>query len=348
MSRFAQHISVIHRVALAALWSIFSAGEIAAALPVRHYYQPGEICDSVAGIASLPVGTGYVVMEARGSLPSDRERAGSSDSWWGISWGGSCRYEVTMRGRNADFGNLSDEYVVDITASHIASDGRREVVCQSTVSSGMAMAGGSNTLSVELVADSVANVYVGKNTLAHVLTFAVDDCCMDGSAGWGIVSHGCWQPVMVMDELEADMQRSLTTGWTYETVVGYLAERRGVDAAEGVWKYFDRNNNPDKGVVGGKYVIATVRNSEGGYDVIYLDGARTGRDRWREGMLKGRLSPTIFKGHFDLVWYDALMDSVSEEANATVQQDGALLEVAFPVYETTFRFSRIPLADLLR
>lgn len=200
-------------------------------------------------------------------------------------------------------------------------------------------------MSVELRGDSVAHVYVGKNALSHVLTFDIEGG-RGGGSDWYVVSHGCWQPVMVMDEYEAEPSRQLATGWTYDSIVRYLVDRRGVDAVEGIWKYFDRNNNPAKGIVGGNYTLATLRNGDGGYDIIYIGGAKTARNRWREGMLKGRLSPTIFRRHFDLVWYDALMQPVSEEANATIQQEGALLEVAFPLYETTFRFSRVPLSSL--
>lgn len=267
-----RYIITSRRLALAGLWLVVSAMELMAGLPLRHYYTLGEVCDSVAEVAALPTDARYVVMEARGSMPSDRERRGESDFLWGIRWGGECLYEVTIRGRNTDFGNVSDEHVVDVTASHILADGSKEAVGHATVTSGMAGAGRSNTISVEMVSDSVANVYVGKNTLTHVLAFAVDMCGMDGSNVWSIVSHGCWQPSMVMDESEVDMSQALVTDWTYGKLVRYFDERREADMGEGIWKYFDRNNNPDKGVVGGKYVIATVRNTEGGYDMIYLDG----------------------------------------------------------------------------
>lgn len=97
----------------------------------------------------MPVGARYVVMEARGHLVTDRERHGESACWWGISWGGDNRYEVTMRGRNTDFGNVSDEYTVDVSASRIYADGMLKEICKSSVSSGIAMAGGANTMSVE-------------------------------------------------------------------------------------------------------------------------------------------------------------------------------------------------------
>ncbi len=335
-----------HGIVWVGLWLMFSVFDVSAALPARRYHTLSEVCDSMVKVSSLPADARYVVMEARGSLVADRERHGESACWWGISWGGgdNC-YEVTMRGRNTDFGNVSDEYTVDVAASRIDAYGARKEICRSSVSSGMAMAGGANTMSVELRGDSVVHVYVGKNDLSHVLTFDIEGGRGDGS-DWYVVSRGCWQPVMVMDEYEAEPSRQLSTGWTYDSIVCYLVNRRGVDPGEGIWKYFDRNNNPAKGIVGGNYTLATLRNGDGGYDIIYIGGAKTARNRWREGMLKGRLSPSIFRGHFDLVWYDALMQPVSEEANATIQQEGALLEVAFPLYETTFRFSRIPLSSL--
>lgn len=337
--------STVVRVLVAMVSLTASVGGIAAELPSRSYYHLPEMCDTVVTVATLPVGSRYVVMEARGYLTDDRECRGSSPLSWGVAWGGKCRYEVTLRGRNSDYGNLSDEYNIDVTATYEDAGGRH-VIGEASVAKGIGLAGGRNSLSVELRGDSVADVYVGKNTLTRVLSFAVDSCCTGDSISWSIMSRGCFHPVMVMDEVEAEPSRVLATEWSYDGILSYLTRRQGADPVEGIWKYFDRSNNPVKGMVGGSYTLATVRNAGGGYDIIYLDGARTARGQWHAGMIKGRLAPTIFKEHFDLVWYDAMMNPVSDDANASITREGVLLEVALPVYETIIRFSRVPLSAM--
>lgn len=328
-------------VLVSVAWSGYAGG-----MPVRHYHDIGVVCDSVMPVSSVPAYAAYVVMEARGRLVKDRERQGSSHQWWGIAWGSdTCRYEVTMRGRNADFGAVTDAYCVDVTASRITPSAGRVTLCSSVVTSGISHAGNANTMSVELRGDSLAVVSIGRNALVDALSFPISVGASD-SVAWSIVAHGCWHPSVVMDEHLPDRSKELATGWTADSLRQYIIRRNGADRGEGIWKYFDRTNNPAKGVVAGAYTLATVRNADGGYDIIYIDGARTQRSRWHAGMLKGRIMPTIFKDHYDLVWYDAMMNPVSEEANASIRQDGALLEISLPVYETSFRLSRVPVADL--
>lgn len=336
---------VRRRLALSGLWLVSTVWCVEAVMPSRHYYDIDDVCDSVIHVGAVPADARYVVMEARGCLTSDRERQGASSRWWGIVWGtDTCRYEVIMRGRNTDYGNIGDAYCVDVTASHLSAASGRERIGSSTVATGISHAGNPNTMSVELRGDTLAAVSIGRNLLVDALSFPVSHCGSD-SIQWSMVSHGCWHPSVVMDEYVPDGSKTLMTDWTADSLLHYIIRRNGTDRGEGIWKYFDRTNNPAKGIVAGAYTLATVRNAFGGYDIIYIDGAKTQRSRWHPGMLKGRISPTIFKDHYDLIWYDAVMDPISEEANATIRQNGALLEVSFPVYETTFRFSRVPIAD---
>ena len=43
-----------------------------------------------------------------------------------------------------------------------------------------------------------------------------------------------------------------------------------------------------------------------GNDIIYVDGSQVNAPQWQFGLLKGHITRTIFDGHYDLVWIDAM------------------------------------------
>lgn len=119
----------------------------------------------------------------------------------------------------------------------------------------------------------------------------------------------------------------------------YIAASR--DPRERVWTYLDRNTDPQKCEPGGRYTIATVKDgASGGYLIVYLGGADYARGDWQPLQIKGRLKPTIFRDHFDLEWYDSRRRVVAAEANASITTSGTVLELNFPLLNSTLRFSR--------
>lgn len=60
-------------------------------------------------------------------------------------------------------------------------------------------------------------------------------------------------------------------------------------------------------------------------------------------MAKGHLTPTIFPGNLDMLWYDSEMLPVNREAYATVEQDGMILALTFPTLKSTMRLYRVPM-----
>jgi hypothetical protein len=104
---------------------------------------------------------------------------------------------------------------------------------------------------------------------------------------------------------------------------------------EGFWSYLDRNNDAKYAIVGGRYRIALVKDNDD-YLLIYLSGAQTNQINWAEGMIKGRLRPTIFHNHYDLIWYDSMFDIIDTDAYATIVD--SILTLEFPLYKTQIRF----------
>lgn len=113
------------------------------------------------------------------------------------------------------------------------------------------------------------------------------------------------------------------------------------DANEGIWEYLDRDIRAGAATLGGLYRLATVKNTQGKYDVVYLGGAEDNASRWEPLMLKGELSPTIFTGHFDLRWIDSSGTVLERECNAQLDPNGAILTFRFPLQDSQLRFRRV-------
>lgn len=118
----------------------------------------------------------------------------------------------------------------------------------------------------------------------------------------------------------------------------YLRTSR--DPRENVWTYLDRNTDPQKSEPGGRYTLATMSDGDGGYLIVYLGGATYARNEWQPLQIKGQLRPTIFRNHFDLEWYDTRRRVVAAEANASITTQGTVLELVFPLLNSTLRFAK--------
>lgn len=112
------------------------------------------------------------------------------------------------------------------------------------------------------------------------------------------------------------------------------------DPREGVWHYLDRDLKEGKAFLGGEYTIALKATADGGYDIVYLYGARYGADSWCPLMIKGRLRPTPFAGHYDLEWLDASGRALDRETSADFEIEGKVLRLNMPLYGGTLRFRR--------
>lgn len=116
-----------------------------------------------------------------------------------------------------------------------------------------------------------------------------------------------------------------------ESLNEYFADSK--DPREGLWTYFDRNLDYKDCMLGGRYRLACVSDGDGGYLLLYLDGAERGARIWSPLMIKGRLRPTAFAGHFDLTWTDAFGRTAPHaESSASFDMDDSLLTLDFPLY----------------
>lgn len=105
------------------------------------------------------------------------------------------------------------------------------------------------------------------------------------------------------------------------------------DPFEGIWEYMDRENDPAKAVPGAAYILATVSDGRGGYEIVNLT---------EPGMvLKGRMMPTRFASNFDLRWRDRSGRDAGPECYAAYEIENLTLRFYFPLLGTSMRFRRL-------
>lgn len=210
------------------------------------------------------------------------------------------------------------------------------LILKNRLRNGFGLGRAANTLGIEIDLKNGETVVYGGDgepvEIARITTLPPKYPTM------GIQAEGEAEISLLVTEWMTDPSEKLKTSWTIETLREYLGRAK---APEGFYHYLDRLNDPRYCRMGGTYSLALVRNLDGGFDIIYVGGAQTGAEKWETGMLKGRLEPTIFENHYDLIWFDAMMESLSAECSAEIEQN-AILSLSFPLLKSSVRYSLRP------
>ena len=124
---------------------------------------------------------------------------------------------------------------------------------------------------------------------------------------------------------------------------------RGKDDLSGVWSQWGYSVDDSYIKPGGEYRIGIIpENAEGSdrisskrgaYRIIYLGGARVGKDYWKIGMVRGRISPTDFEGIYNVEWLDAKGKRIKRDIKATV--DASEMKIQIPDYSSSITFRKI-------
>lgn len=115
---------------------------------------------------------------------------------------------------------------------------------------------------------------------------------------------------------------------------------RSSDKLEGEWQMFDRMLEEDLLRPAGDYRLACVKR-DGGYDLVYLDGAVRNGGFWRPGMTKASLETTPFDGIFDVTWRDPSGKAIEAEIKAQYDEQG-ILNFQFPDHAmSTMRMRKV-------
>lgn len=321
-----------------ALWCF----SIAEAKSVKTYHDEFLGIDSDT-LIRLPMPDAHYLFKAvelRGSAVRRSTKKPDPRNRYGVVWDMSdsanfCSATLRLSGSDDD---LIDSRCVELTIARHRSGCPIEIIKTISLRSGVDAVGGDNSLAVELSDNGQIRILAGNKSLNQVFSTDADRTAIDN--GLGILIEGSPDISLIATETIADPKENVTTDWDLTSIEKYFATTNR-PLPEGRWTYLDRNNDPQYARPGGKYQLAVVATPGGGYDILYIDGASTGSSSWTAGMRKGRLTPTVFSGHFDLVWYDSTMQVVDAECNATLES-ASILRLDFPLLKSSMRFSLLP------
>ena len=209
------------------------------------------------------------------------------------------------------------------------------VLAQATLTKGVSLEDELNTICIDVDERSV-KVSIGKDELHQVLEAPVQRPTGPVQVGYLVGPGASLSIERAVLTIDNEQQVAATSTWTLEALDEYLAQSS--DPVEGYWHYLDRDMQGDWLRLGGRYSLAVV-SKDGGYDLIYIDGAQVKKSLWQPGMIKGHITPTIFSGNYDLTWIDATMEPIGNDAYATIE-NGVLLTLVFPEYKSQVRFAK--------
>lgn len=279
-------------------------------------------------------GRSYTVTDAKG------KKSRVSTTAWGVVFGwrdslNYCRVELSCGNSNL-YDDLTDKRQMHVMAYRCVAG--KEILLDSwTLDRGVAMDDELNTLSVS-VQDGQAMIQVGKNELQQVGTVPlyVDEACTTLAGVY--LSPGAKIAVeRTVLNADSNLPSRIATTWTRESLDQHFA--LSDDPIEGYWQYQDRDMEDRWLRLGGRYTVAVVA-ADKGYDIIYVSGAQVNASGWREGLLKGHISKTIFDGHYDLEWIDATFEPIAQDAYAAFE-NGVLMTLNFPIYKSSLRLSKV-------
>lgn len=249
-------------------------------------------------------------------------------------------YAVVLSCDNsAPYDDITDQRTMLATLIY-CNDGNTTELASATLTKGVSLEDDLNTLCVDVDEDEV-HVSIGKDELQHVFDAPVTRPVGAVQVGYLVGPGSRVSLERAVLSIDNEQQAATTSLWTMDTLFEYLADSS--DPVEGFWRYMDRDMEDTWLRLGGRYTLAVVR-ADDGYDLIYVEGAQVMKQQWKLGMIKGHIVKTIFSGNYDLSWIDATMETIDNEAYATIE-NGVILTLNFPTYKSQVRFAKVMKMD---
>lgn len=277
-------------------------------------------------VDSLPAGVRTMTFHVRVKT----ETRGAAE--WGIVWNyvsdGDCHgVSVRFCGRGQGDDVFADEVTV---VEYDVSGGVRSEISRKEYRGDVDPRGDGFSLRLKV---TPSGSVVSGGTASQLFEFPV---AFDSrsAGGVGVVTKS---PLTVMRRTLDYVPVARPQFTAVEDIEAYLSASD--DPCECYWTYFDRNTDPLRANPGGLYTLATVSDGAGGYYILYIDGATVNNDFWRPLQVKGRLTPTVFQGHYNLLWFDSYGEAMTQEQSAAIE-NASLLTLNFPLYGAVIRFSR--------
>lgn len=241
-------------------------------------------------------------------------------------------YAVILRNSNNSLHDILDSRYLTVSVIRI-QNGQESVLKVSKLSKGVNLGShGFNLVRIESDGN-VTSVCIGGKKMSIVAELSGIDYSVAHKFGY-IVRRGANVDIerIVLSSTPTN-DDLLVSQWDKSSLDNYFASSS--DPLEGYWTYLDRNLNEERLKLGGKYTLALVKNGNG-YDIIYVSGALVNDTKWTCGMIKGKLTRTIFVDNYDLLWYDSLKMPFSDDEYAAFE-NSKILTLNFPTQKSSFR-----------
>lgn len=306
-----------------------------------HYMNPLKVTrDTAIAIPTQNIEADMIAaVETRIALVYSKDETKGNAAYalgWKTAQGDSL--SVGVRVVNLSKGLSIDNMALNLECTRTKKDGSSELLFNKALDSKDASVDAANSMAVEFAPGQPVKIFFGRYNLKEIAILP------DSFASPSDIRLSVMEPCDIVDliyEVRQSAAAQLKTDWTKESLTDYFIHN-SLSPIEGFWGYLDRATDDRYTRLGGKYQLAVVANNDDGYDIIYLGGAVTGASKWREGMRKGRLKPTVFQNNFDMEWNDATMRSHDDELSAQLT-DNSILTFSFPLYESQLRFFRVPM-----
>lgn len=268
---------------------------------------------------------------------SNNKKIKISNTKWGVVWNyvDAENYNyIELQCMNTALYSLDDARRLHIKIAK-RKDSKENVVCDRILSKRVNLYDGYNTIELRCKNNRLI-VLIGNEQLVEVANFEEDLYSKDTKIGYFVGPGAKLKINNISISLDKNMNSYLATDWTIESLNKYFAKSE--DELEGYWTYLDRNLNKERLGIGGEYRLAIVKEDDS-YTILYINGAKINRSNWRECMVKGKLKETQFVNHYNLVWYDAMMEAFESNVFAKVDEN-MILELNFPIQKSKLRFAK--------
>lgn len=278
-----------------------------------------------------------VEIEVTGAMASNRDKSGIGKNSWGIGWNSENgeRYEIRLSWGNTDFSSLTDTRFLRLTLSR-----GEEILTSEDMTRGVDLHKGSNSLKIKLFGDGEIKWTIGSDGLA-----AAGSMELPGSPDLNSLFLFCEGTSLEITRLifRGIKDENLGIMTIYDSPEKFPVPDDISTSPEGIWVFLDRETDPKWARLGGQYKLGILADPlTGNYDIIYLEGAVSNSGKWKTGMKKGSLTSTPFIQHYDLEWHDAMHEKIGkdEECWASLNDDGSILTLNFPLDHSVLRFYR--------
>lgn len=295
----------------------------------RLWMNDVVIADTIYSV-QFPDGINSFELEISGAMKGLRDVRGENRQSWSVDlMNGSERIEtIELKWGNSSFGSIDDTRYLRVSSG---KDGWEQKFVE-----GVSVYSNDNALVISSPKPGEASVSVGNEYPRYAgniywnnvpITEAI--IRSNGSLTASYISfYGITSP-------------RLDSGLTYQQIAE-ITDRSELDTPVGIWYQLDRDTDTDYARPGGSYTLAIVPSpdeNDAEYLIIYIDGATVNSQSWREGMIKGSLTPTAYENSYHLNWITSHLESTGHECHATINHEG-ILTLSFPLLKSQIRFTR--------